>query len=427
MPNESSTNQRLTNDRRQTTANIDIECIATEHCKIDLFTRLSRGFKLQDILSARHHSNDFIETRSEYIAIRVRFMAFFYAIAVPLWIPMDYLLLNAEHFSTMIIPKLLLMAVLFPLGKVTLRKLSNTKLHIVFALTILAACLFYFASMMILNHGIAEPLLAGYSFMPFMFVSMLGVFPLTINWSLGLIFMIMLTYLGLQAALGQLLSMDTANMLWMFIILSGIALWVQSSQLLILLKLYRESSRDPLTGVINRRVLMKCLTSEIEHAKAGGYAFSILMFDLDRFKRINDSYGHLTGDKVLKTTADILQKGIRENDIVARFGGEEFVAVLTDCHYQEAITVAERIRASCYEALVTAPNDDKIQLSTSVGVTEYEPGEDIVVTLNRADESLYQAKEQGRNRVIHSQSNSFTGTDDVEQVENRSIDPKLHY
>ena len=365
------------------------------------------GFEFQDILSTRHHSEDFIETRAEYIAVRVRFMAFFYAIAIPLWIPVDYLLLRPEHFFPMIIPKLFLAAFLLPLGLLTLRKRTSNQVHIIFMLTIVAAGLFYFASMLILNHGGAEPPLAGYSFMPLMMVSMLGVFPLTVAWGVVLIAITMIIYLGLQVSLGQLMTVDTANMLWVFFILGGISLWVQSSQLLMLMKLYRESTRDPLTGMINRRVLMKRLTTEITHVSEGGPSFCILMFDLDRFKRINDNYGHLTGDQVLKTTADILQKGVREHDIVARFGGEEFVAVLPGLKNGEAISVAERIRESCYGTKVMAPNGDSIQLSTSVGVTEYEAGEAIDVTLNRVDESLYKAKEMGRNRVVHSQSEGF--------------------
>jgi diguanylate cyclase (GGDEF)-like protein len=370
---------------------------------INFVAHLINGFKLEDIFSARHHSEDFIETRAEYIAVRVRFMAFFYAIAVPLWLPFDYLLLRPEHFSAMIIPKLLLPTCLLPLGLLTRRKLTSDQVHIIFTLTMLVAGMLYFASMLILNQGIAEPWLAGYCFMPFMFIAMLGVFPLTLDWGAALIAIIMLIYLALQVALDQLISVQTANMLWALFLLGGISLWVQSSQLLMLLKLYREATRDPLTGVINRRVLMKCLSCEMDHTTS----FCILMFDLDRFKRVNDNYGHLIGDKVLKTTAEILQKGLREHDIVARFGGEEFVAVLANCRYDEAIKVAERIRASCYDAQITAPNGDIIKLSTSVGVTEHETGEAIDVTINRADESLYKAKELGRNRVIHSQSDGF--------------------
>ena len=366
-------------------------------------------FKLEDIVSTRHHSADFVDTRAGYISVRLRYMAFFYAVAVPLWIPVDYLLLSPAHFSAMIVPRLFLTAFLIPIGLLTLRKLTSIQIHIIFSLVFVAACLFYFVSMRILGNGNAEPMLAGYALMPFMLISMLGVFPLTLVWGLVMSAIITGFYLALEFSLGRLLTVDTANMLWVLAILAGVSLWVQSSQLLMLMKLYRESTLDPLTGMINRRVLMRRLALEIDRCKEYGSSFSILMFDLDRFKRVNDNYGHLVGDKVLKTAADILQKGLREHDIVARFGGEEFVAVLPGFRGKEALVVAERIRASCQGTHVIAPNGDHIQLSTSVGVTEYEVDEAIEVTLNRADESLYKAKESGRNRVVHSQSDCYSG------------------
>lgn len=362
------------------------------------------GFKFRDIVSARHHSDDFRETRAEYMVLRLRFMVFFYAVTVPLWIPFDYLILRPEHSTALVVPRLLLAAFLFLLGCLALRKLTSQQTHAILALAFAAPGVFYFAAMLILDRVVAEPALAGYGLMPLLMVAMLGVFPLTLAWGAGLVGVVIAPYLALEATRGQLLTADAANMLWVLLMLGGISLWIQSSQLLMLLKLYRESTQDPLTGLINRRVLMKRLSSEIEHLGERKISFCILMFDLDRFKRINDNYGHLIGDKVLKTTANILQHGLREHDIIARFGGEEFVAVLPGCTSHEAIAVAERIRASCQDTQLAAPNGDRIQLSTSIGVTEYEPGEAIEAALNRVDESLYRAKELGRNRVVHSQS-----------------------
>lgn len=394
------------NDRRQRTP-VGEGVDQGARSLLDVLAIFIRKYGIQDILSTRHHSDDFVETRAGYIAVRLRYMAIFYSVAVPLWIPVDYLLLSPEHFNAMMVPKFLLTVLLLPLGLRTLCGYSNNQLHAILALVFVAAGMFYFASMWILSHGSAEPLLAGYSLMPFMMISMLGVFPLTIIWGVAMSAVIAMFYLGLQVALGQLMTIDTANMLWVLCILAGLSLWVQSSQLLMLLKLYRESTRDPLTGLINRRVLMRRLTMEIAHLKENGSSFSVLMFDLDRFKRVNDNYGHLIGDKVLKTTAGVLQIGLREHDVIARFGGEEFVAVLPGLGGEQAIAAAERMRVRCHATHVKAPNGDSIQLSTSVGVTEYEVGEAIEVTLNRVDESLYKAKELGRNRVVHSQSDGF--------------------
>ena len=396
--------KQLTQDRRRS------HYLATEAAHkrslLGCFKPFFHLFNLHDIFSAGNHSKDFIETRAEFIAFRMRFMTAFYIISVPLWIPIDYLLLSHEHYAAMIIPRLSLAAVLFPIGLFSLRKLTSTQVHIILVLNIIAAGMLYAASLLILNQGTAENLHAGYTLMPYMMISMLGIFPLTLDWGLALIAIVVGIYLGLTVLLGQLMTADTANFIWVLFVLSGISLWVQSSQLLMLMRLYRESTQDPLTGMINRRVLMKQLKSEVEHFEHSNQSFCIQMYDLDRFKRINDNYGHLIGDKVLQTAANLIQKGLRKHDIVARFGGEEFVAVLPDCRSADAVSIAERIRQNCYDIQVSAPNGEKIQLSTSVGVTEYEKGEAIEITLNRVDELLYKAKELGRNRVVHSQSMS---------------------
>jgi diguanylate cyclase (GGDEF)-like protein len=375
------------------------EYVSKKRSLPDLIEPFIRNSGLQDLISAQHHSEDFKETRAGYITLRLRLLVFFYAAAIPLWIPFDYLLLRPEHSASMVLPRILMTVFLLLFGHFTQRALTSIQVHSLLALTFIASGTFYFTTMQILSHGVAEVPLAGYSLMPFLMVSMLGVFPLTLGWGITLIATVMIFFLGLEASQNRLMTADTANMLWMFLMLGGVTLWVQSSHLLMLLRLYREASQDPLTGLINRRVLMKRLTSEIAHLSERKTTFCIMIFDLDRFKRINDSYGHLVGDKVLKATAVILQKGLREHDIIARFGGEEFVAVLPSCKSEDAVVLAERIRATCYGTHFTAPNGDDIQLSTSVGVTEYKSGEEIETTLSRVDEMLYKAKEMGRNRV----------------------------
>nr|MDP2191260.1 GGDEF domain-containing protein [Rhodoferax sp.] len=361
-------------------------------------------FRLDDIISTRQHSHDFVETRAEYIAIRLRFMALFFAIVVPLWMPIDLVTLRPEHFPAIALARSMLAAFLLLIAVLTLRKLSSRQTDALLSLTIIAPIAFYVASIFILSQPVAETPLVGYSFMPSVMAAMLGVFPLTLAYGLLLSAVIVLAQLGITAYLGPLISLDTLDKLWVLMMIVGVSLWIQTGQLLMLLKLYRESTQDPLTGLINRRVLMKRLATEVTHNNKKQRPFCILMFDLDRFKRINDNYGHLTGDKVLKETAQILKNGLRDHDIIARFGGEEFVAVLTNVTSEAAMEVAERIRQNCHDTRVSAPNDEVIQLSTSVGVTQYETGEAIEATLERVDECLYVAKEQGRNRVIHRQS-----------------------
>ncbi len=374
---------------------------------------LLKGFRFSDVFSARHHSEDFRETRGEFIRIRLRFIALFFAFAVPLWIPVDYFTISPAHFTDMAIARGALGVALLLLGLMTFSKLSYTGIGILLGLVMLFPGGFYIASMLILHSGVAETPSVGYAYMPLLSVGLLGLFPLTLLCGTIIIALMLIIALVPELWLGDLVSLETFNMLWLFTMFSGVSLWIQSGQLLMLLKLYRESTRDPLTHLINRRVLMKRLAAEQAYNASVGRPFSVLMFDLDRFKRINDTYGHFTGDQVLKTAARVLEQQLRRTDIIARFGGEEFVAILPGLRGEEAVSVAERIRQACQDTTVTAPTGDEIRLSTSVGVTEYESGEEAEAMLTRVDDSLYRAKELGRNRVVFSQTETLIPIDEA--------------
>ncbi|HXE59274.1 MAG TPA: diguanylate cyclase [Gemmatimonadaceae bacterium] len=159
---------------------------------------------------------------------------------------------------------------------------------------------------------------------------------------------------------------------------------------------------DPLTQTHNRRALVDRLTSEVERARRYALHLSVLMVDLDRFKVINDSYGHVVGDEVLRGVSRVLQREARAVDIVARFGGEEFVVVLPETGEEGAVALAERIRARVEETPpVTGGEYGWLRVTVSIGVATVpsprvnSPEELIAV----ADEALYRAKAQGRNRV----------------------------
>jgi len=366
------------------------------------YVRLFASFRFWDIFSALQHTKDFKDGRAEYITTRLRFMAFFFALAVPLYIPVDYFTLTREHLVPIVIVRCILSLIHGFVCWLTFRKLSINAANTLLGLDMLAAALFYVATITILHSGVGEVPHVGYTFMPFMIIVMLGLFPLTLISSfLIMVLVVIVPYLGLQVWLDRLVSQETFNMLVLFLLFMGIVLWLQSGQLLMLLKLYRESTRDALTGLINRRVLMKFLDDEVDQNRDNGRCFSILMLDLDRFKLINDDYGHITGDLVLKATARLLENELRLGDIVARFGGEEFVAVLPGLESDEAVAVAERICKACTNTYVSTPDGGEVTFSTSIGVAEYRDGENIGTTLRRADNALYDAKEQGRNRVVY--------------------------
>lgn len=161
------------------------------------------------------------------------------------------------------------------------------------------------------------------------------------------------------------------------------------------------SNTDHLTGLFNRRFLMEALDKEVQRARRKDGQVALLLLDIDHFKRVNDTHGHLQGDVVLQKVALHIQKELRSYDIAARYGGEEFVAVLPDTSLKEAFNVADRIRLSI-QGMRFAGSLANEQVTVSLGVALFPSPcfDDIDGLLRAADEALYQAKERGRNRVI---------------------------
>ncbi|RMH48014.1 MAG: GGDEF domain-containing protein [Gammaproteobacteria bacterium] len=167
--------------------------------------------------------------------------------------------------------------------------------------------------------------------------------------------------------------------------------------------LYQEalaaSLKDGLTGVGNRRAFDDTLKREFQKSRRNGRPMSLIVFDIDHFKKINDTIGHSGGDIVLKQVAQTLQKNLRISDQIFRYGGEEFVILLTDTDLPTARLVAERLRQSI-EALPIAINDNnRIRVTISGGVTAIHDQDTPEAIFQRADNALYQAKTGGRNQI----------------------------
>ena len=156
---------------------------------------------------------------------------------------------------------------------------------------------------------------------------------------------------------------------------------------------------DELTGVFNRRHIIGLLTSYKAWAERGGFSFSVCYVDTDHFKRVNDTFGHNIGDKVLHRFAEILREDVRESDIVARMGGEEFLVVMPNALQESAEKLAERIRHKICQTSFEdiAPG---LAMTTSVGVATYQQGDTVEKLISRADQGLYRAKNEGRNKVV---------------------------
>ncbi|GAA6134332.1 GGDEF domain-containing protein [Oceaniserpentilla sp. 4NH20-0058] len=159
-----------------------------------------------------------------------------------------------------------------------------------------------------------------------------------------------------------------------------------------------QAYRDPLTGAGNRILLDDSLKREMGLSKRFGYDLSILMIDLDHFKSINDGFGHVIGDDVLKAVVQQIKACIRQTDICFRYGGEEFIVLLNNANIANARLIAERIRMTVSELCIES-DKGPLQVTLSTGLAMLKPDDDKQDLIHRADKALYQAKHTGRNKV----------------------------
>lgn len=163
------------------------------------------------------------------------------------------------------------------------------------------------------------------------------------------------------------------------------------------------SNKDYLTKTYNRRYFDDYARKIIELARRNQQNISVIAVDIDRFKKINDTFGHSVGDEVLIAVSNILKTHIRQSDIAARFGGEEFVILLYNSNLEEATKVAEKIRVLIENTIIRIGKEEvNITASFGVATLNSEKNEDIYITLQRADDLLYLAKKHGRNLVVNS-------------------------
>lgn len=165
-------------------------------------------------------------------------------------------------------------------------------------------------------------------------------------------------------------------------------------------RLENDATIDPMTDCYNRRAFDRMIQHNIHNARRYGRDLSIIMLDLDRFKDVNDAYGHQSGDEVLKSVARLMLSSIRKSDYVVRYGGEEFLVVLPDTRMANAVDLAERLRALIESSPIQVAQGQEIFVTASFGVAALAEDSDASDLFNEADAMLYRAKACGRNRVM---------------------------
>jgi len=175
-------------------------------------------------------------------------------------------------------------------------------------------------------------------------------------------------------------------------------------------KMYDAALRDPLTKAYNKKYFLDQLTSEVAYAARHRSPLSLLIFDADHFKRINDTYGHVAGDYVLIEMSKLVHNMLRAEDVFARYGGEEFVVILRGILLNDAGIIAERIR-SAVESFVFMTDTQRMPVTVSVGVAAHDGSStDPMALVEAADEALYAAKRAGRNRVLWKDPDAQAGS-----------------
>jgi diguanylate cyclase (GGDEF)-like protein len=173
------------------------------------------------------------------------------------------------------------------------------------------------------------------------------------------------------------------------------------SNILLREQLHQQAVRDPLTGLYNRRMLDEALNREIRRAGRAGRTIGIILFDVDHFKRFNDTYGHPAGDTLLAALGDLLRMLFRAEDILCRYGGEEFLIILPEASLPDALARAEDLRREASRMQVRHQNQDLPTVTISLGVAAFPVhGTSGHALVQRADAALYQAKMDGRNQVV---------------------------
>jgi diguanylate cyclase (GGDEF)-like protein len=355
---------------------------------------------LRDLIVARHHGQAATRARAQLIASRTRLAAVLLALFALSWIAVDAVTLDGESFMLLALGRV---AVATVLGVIALRGSSHISLQralLRLGSMRVALLMFYVFAIVVLDRSgtsISSFAMTTYVFLPFVVAAGMGIFPLTLTEALsmsGTSLLCMSTLVMMST--GAFAQAFGLGALWLLVLIATIAAFSGISQLRFLIELVEQSSRDALTGAYTRSFGEEFLAAQFHIAKRHDHNLSLVFLDLDNFKAINDSHGHETGDAVLKAAAEAIRGTIRQQDMLIRWGGEEFMIVLPETDGSDARILVERIAARGL-----GPRPDGTGQTASVGIAELSSDSAMAWNLlaAAADRRMYLAKRAGRNRV----------------------------
>ncbi|MEI8611386.1 GGDEF domain-containing protein [Enterovibrio sp. Hal110] len=364
------------------------------------YKRLS--FIWLELWSAKQHATSFNTTRATYLSPRISALCYVWAFLTLAWIPVDVYLLGIQSHSLVTL-RVILAFTVFIIGQKASKHgtLPAGRLAIA-AFVVSVNCFYLFAnSTLDYQHSVTSTTYF-YTLLPFVHIVLLAIFPLTIRESLSFMAFTAAVQLHVDASSGALFKLEEMAIYWLQTVVGLMVIWAQTSKVHMMLRLYRHATLDPLTGVYNKRMLLTLAKRDFENTRFKSRPYSVLIMDLDRFKRVNDRYGHFAGDVVLKAFSDSVQQTLRKSDIFGRFGGEEFILFLPHCSTTNAKYVANRIMQNIQDLDIAVEGlASPINITTSIGIATSESFDDDFSTLlEKADAALYRAKDKGRNCAL---------------------------
>lgn len=354
-------------------------------------------------LTSPHSHLPLLERRRAILIVnRVRLFSFLFAVLTPLWSVVDFAVFPFPLWGYLALMRFGACAAFA--GLLVYYRPNGDLFNAYRAMALLFAIptLFYVGSHTLLSNfelsGMSAAIGAGYAFLPFVLLAGLAIFPLTLAESAAVASPILLAQ-GLSGYM-QWPALDWPSFtgaFWLLVLISGVASLAGVSQLAFMIALVRQAIRDALTGSFSRASGEDMIDLQFTSARRRGVPLSVAFVDVDHFKAVNDTFGHEAGDKVLVNLADAITRQLRHDDVLARWGGEEFIVIMPDTSITEAEAALERLRAA---GLGKRPDGRPVTASIGVAERGCDDCADWKRLVTLADARMYRAKETGRDRMV---------------------------
>ena len=354
------------------------------------------------LLTPRAHPALFERRRATLIVNRVRLFAFLFAVLTPLWSVVDCLVFPFPLWGYLALMRFAACAAFAALLVCYRPDGQLFDAYRAMALLFAIPTVFYIGSHALLGNyalsGISAAIGAGYAFLPFVMLAGLAIFPLTLFESMLLASPMLLAQAGSGYLGWPTMGWPTyAGAFWLLILITGVAALAGMSQLAFMIALVRQAIRDALTGAFSRASGEEVIDLQFTISVRSGAPLTVAFLDLDHFKSVNDTFGHEAGDAVLIKMIESVSSHLRHGDMLARWGGEEFLLIMPDTTLVQAEASLARLRRVGF-----GMRPDGMPVTASIGVAER--GADACpawqALVEQADRRMYQAKQDGRDRVV---------------------------